>query len=92
MPLLALSPIVSVKVKHLWKKPTSPLLYYRRRIPDDVKPLLEASGSEWAGKAQIAISLQTDDPKAAVPKIAKLALCYFHLVCTFSGYLLTFSP
>jgi integrase len=73
MPLLALSPIVSVKVKHLWKKPTSALLYYRRRIPDDIKPLLEASGSEWAGKAQIVISLQTDDPKAAASKIAKLA-------------------
>lgn len=73
MPLLALSPIVSVKVKHLWKKPTSSLLYYRRRIPDDIKPLLEASGSEWAGKAQIVISLQTDNPKAAAPKIAKLA-------------------
>jgi integrase len=73
MPLLSLSPIVSVKVKYLWKKPDSSLLYYRRRVPDDVKPLLEASGSEWVGKAQIVISLQTDDPKAAVPKIAKLA-------------------
>ncbi|KQV38765.1 DUF6538 domain-containing protein [Massilia sp. Root335] len=73
MPLLALSPIVSVKVKHLWKKPTSSLLYYRRRIPDDIKPLLEASRSEWAGKEQIVISLQTDDPKAAASKIAKLA-------------------
>lgn len=73
MPLLALSRIVSVKVKYLWQKPTSSLLYYRRRVPDDIKPLLEASGSEWAGKDQIVISLQTDDPKAAVPKIAKLA-------------------
>lgn len=73
MPLLALSPIVSVKVKHLWKKPSSSLLYYRRRIPDDIKSLLDASGSEWAGKAQIVISLQTGDPKAAASKIAKLA-------------------
>jgi hypothetical protein len=73
MPLLALSPIVSVKVKYLWQKPTSSLLYYRRRVPNDLKPLLEASGSEWAGKDQIVISLQTDDPKAALPKIAKLA-------------------
>jgi integrase len=64
---------VSVKVKYLWKKPDTPLLYYRRRVPDDVKRLLEASGSEWAGKAQIVISLQTDDPKAAATKIAKLA-------------------
>lgn len=73
MPLLCLSPIVSLKLKHLWKKPDSSLLYYRRRIPDDVKPLLEASGSEWAGKAQIVISLQTSDPKVAAPKIAMLA-------------------
>jgi integrase len=73
MPLLALSRIVSVKVKYLWQKPTSPLLYYRRRVPDDIKSLLEASGSEWAGKEQIVISLQTDDPKAAAFKIAKLA-------------------
>jgi integrase len=73
MPLLALSRIVSVKVKYLWQKPTSSLLYYRRRIPDDVKPLLEASGSEWTGKEQIVISLQTDDLKAAASKIAKLA-------------------
>jgi integrase len=65
--------MVSVKVKYLWKKPSSSRLYYRRRIPDEVKPLLEASGSEWAGKTQIVISLQTDDPKAALPKIAKLA-------------------
>jgi integrase len=64
---------VSVKIKHLWKKPNIPLLYYRRRIPDDIKPLLEASGSEWSGKAQIVISLQTDDLKAAASKIATLA-------------------
>jgi integrase len=73
MPLFSLSPIVSLKLKHLWKKPDSPLLYYRRRIPDDIKPLLEASGSPWAGKPQIVISLQTTDPKAAAPRIAKLA-------------------
>jgi hypothetical protein len=73
MPLLALSRIVSVKVKYLWQKPTSSLLYYRRRVPDDVKPLLESSGSEWAGKTQIVISLQTDDLKVAASKIAKLA-------------------
>lgn len=73
MPLLSLSPIVSLKLKHLWKKPDSSLLYYRRRIPDDVKPLLQASGSQWAGKAQIVISLQTSDLKAAASKIAKLA-------------------
>ena len=73
MPLLALSRIVSVKVKYLWQKPTSSLLYYRRRVPDDLKPLLKASGSEWSGKEQIVISLQTDDLKTAASKIAKLA-------------------
>jgi len=73
MSVFFLSPTVSIKLKYSWKKPNSPLLYYRRRIPDDVKPLLEASGSEWAGKEQIVISLQTDDPKAAASKIAKLA-------------------
>ncbi len=73
MPLFSLSPIVSVKVKYLWQKPPSSLLYYRRRIPEDLKPLLEAAGSEWAGKAQIVISLQTDDLKAAASKIAQLA-------------------
>lgn len=73
MPLLSLSPIVSLKLKHLWKKPNSSLLYYRRRIPDDVKPLLQALGSPWAGKAQIVISLQTSSLKAAASKIATLA-------------------
>ena len=73
MPLLPLSSIVSVKLKHLWKKPNSSLLYYRRRIPDDIGPLLETSGSEWAGKSQIVISLQTHDLKAAASKIAQLA-------------------
>lgn len=34
--------------------------------------MLEASGSEWAGKSQIVISLQTSDLKAAAPKVAKL--------------------
>ncbi|NNG22891.1 site-specific integrase [Telluria aromaticivorans] len=72
MPLFSLSPIVSLKLKHIWKKPNSSLLYYRRRIPEDLKPLLEAAGSEWAGKSQIVISLQTSDPKTAAPKIVKL--------------------
>lgn len=73
MPLFSLSPIVSLKLKHIWKKPNSSLLYYRRRIPEDLKSLLEAAGSEWAGKSQIVISLQTSDLKTAAPKIAKLA-------------------
>lgn len=72
MPLFSLSPIVSLKLKHIWKKPNSSLLYYRRRIPEDLKSLLEVAGSEWAGKSQIVISLQTSDPKTAAPKIAKL--------------------
>jgi hypothetical protein len=73
MPLISLSPIVSVKIKHLWKKPDSPVLYYRRRIPDDIKALLQASSSKWAGKAQITISLQACDLKVAASKIATLA-------------------
>ena len=73
MALLPLSSIVSVKLKHLWKKPDSPLLYYRRRIPDDIRSLLQGSSSEWADKAQIVISLQTRDPKVAASKIATLA-------------------
>jgi len=72
MPLFSLSQIVSLKLKHIWKKPNSSLLYYRRRIPEDLKPMLEAAGSEWAGKSQIVISLQTSDLKTAASKIAKL--------------------
>src|SRR5260370_5746202 len=33
MPLFHLSPVVSVKLKHVWRKPGSSLLYFRRRIP-----------------------------------------------------------
>lgn|GEM_PF-1043134 len=73
MPQFSLSPTVSVKLKHIWKKPNSSLLYYRRRIPDDIKPLLEVSGSKWAGRSQIVISLQTSDPKVAASMVAKLA-------------------
>ena len=73
MPKFFLSPTVSVKLKHVWKKTNSSLLYYRRRIPDDIKPLLEVSGSKWAGRSQIVISLQTSDPKAAASIVAKLA-------------------
>lgn len=64
---------MSVKIKHLWKKLNNSLLYYRRRVPDDIQPLLEGSGSEWAGKVQIVISLKTDDLRAAASKVAKLA-------------------
>ena len=73
MSLFFLSPTVSIKLKYSWKKPNSSLLYYRRRIPDDLRPLLDASGSEWAGKLQIVVSLQTADLKVAASKIAKLA-------------------
>lgn len=72
MPLLHLSPIVAVKLKHAWRKPGSPLLYFRRRIPDDIKPLLSAAGSPHAGKAHIVVSLQTADVRTAAPLIAKL--------------------
>lgn len=73
MSLFPLSSTVSIKLKYSWKKPNSSLLYYRRRIPDDLRPLLDASGSEWAGKTQIIVSLQTTDLKVAASKIAKLA-------------------
>jgi integrase len=72
MPLLCLSPLMSVKLKHTWRKPGSPLLYFRRRIPDAVRPLLAVSGSPHAGKAHVVVSLQTSDPRVAAPRIAKL--------------------
>jgi integrase len=72
MALLRLSPIVSVKLRYVWQKPKSSLLYFRRRIPDDVKPLLAAAGSPHAGKIHYVVSLQTSDPRIAAPKIAKL--------------------
>ncbi|MGF6443625.1 DUF6538 domain-containing protein [Paraburkholderia youngii] len=72
MTLLRLSSIVSVKLRYVWQKPKSSLLYFRRRIPDDVKPLLAAAGSPHAGKIHYVVSLQTSDPRVAEPKIAKL--------------------
>lgn len=72
MPLLRLSPIMSIKLKHVWQKPGSPLLYFRRRVPDDIRPLLVAAQSPHAGKAHIVVSLQTADPRAAAPLITKL--------------------
>ncbi|USU15358.1 DUF6538 domain-containing protein [Paraburkholderia fungorum] len=65
---------MSIKLKHVWRKPGSSLLYFRRRVPDDIRPLLAASGSPHAGKAHIVASLQTSDPRAAAPRIAKLLL------------------
>lgn len=54
------------------KKPGSALLYFRRRVPDDIKPLLTAVGSPHAGKEFIVVSLKTSDPKVAASRIAKL--------------------
>ncbi|WP_433694999.1 tyrosine-type recombinase/integrase [Paraburkholderia phenoliruptrix] len=71
MTLLRLSSIVSIKLKYAWKKPNSPLLFFKRRIPDDIKRLV-ADGSKYAGKIHYVVSLQTADPKSAAPKIAKL--------------------
>jgi hypothetical protein len=63
---------MSIKLKHVWQKPGSSLLYFRRRVPDDIRPLLVAARSPHAGKAHIVVSLQTSDPRAAAPLIAKL--------------------
>lgn len=74
MALLRLSPLVSVKLKYAWQKPNSSLLYFKRRVPDDIKPLLPI-GSRYAGaggKVHYVVSLQTSDPKVAALKIAKL--------------------
>jgi integrase len=72
MALLRLSSIVSVKLKYAWQKPNSSLLFFKRRIPDDIKPLAAASAPKYAGKIHYVVSLQTSDPKVAAPKIAKL--------------------
>ncbi|WP_321807977.1 tyrosine-type recombinase/integrase [Burkholderia sp. BCC1993] len=71
MSLLRLSSIVSVKLKYTRPKTGSSLLLFKRRIPDDIKPLLPA-GSKYAGKAHYVVSLQTSDPRVAAPKVAKL--------------------
>ncbi|SAK88624.1 site-specific tyrosine recombinase XerD [Caballeronia glebae] len=72
MALLHLSSIVSVKLKYVWQKPNTSLLFFRRRIPDDIKPMLAANGSPLAGKVHYVVSLQTSDPRVAAPRIAKL--------------------
>ncbi|WP_374626622.1 DUF6538 domain-containing protein [Pandoraea sp.] len=71
MSLLRLSSIVSVKRKYTRPKTGSSLLLFKRRIPDDIKPLLPA-GSKYAGKAHYVVSLQTSDVRVAAPKVAKL--------------------
>ncbi|UXU87018.1 DUF6538 domain-containing protein [Burkholderia sp. S-53] len=71
MALLRLSSIVSVKLGYSRSKPGSSLLYFYRRIPDDVKPLLPA-GSKYAGKTHYVVSLQTSDPRVAAPHVKKL--------------------
>ncbi|HEP6278457.1 TPA: tyrosine-type recombinase/integrase [Burkholderia vietnamiensis] len=72
MAFLRISPLVSVKLKYVWQKPNSSLLYFRRRIPGDVKLLLAAAGSPHAGKIHYVVSLQTSDLRVAAPRIAKL--------------------
>lgn len=73
MTLLRLSSIVSVKLKYTRPKAGSTLLLFKRRIPDDIKPLLPA-GSKYAGKTHYVVSLQTSDPRVAEPKVAKLVM------------------
>ncbi|MFM0729267.1 tyrosine-type recombinase/integrase [Paraburkholderia sediminicola] len=63
---------MSIKLKHVWQKPGSSLLYFRRRVPDDIRPLLVAARSPHAGKSHIVVSLQTSDPRIAAPLISKL--------------------
>jgi integrase len=72
MALLHLSSIVSVKLKYVWQKPNTSLLFFRRRVPDDIKPMLAANGSPLAGKVHYVVSLRTSDPRVAAPRIAKL--------------------
>lgn len=54
-----------VQLTYSWQKPGSTLLYYRRRVPDDLK--------DKVGKRFIVLSLQTSDPKVAAERIQKLA-------------------
>ena len=75
MALLNLSPLVSVKLKYAWQKPNSSLLYFKRRVPVDIKPLLLA-GSKYAGKVHYVVSLQTSDPTetwGAMPRSCRLS-------------------
>ncbi|HEF4840208.1 TPA: tyrosine-type recombinase/integrase [Burkholderia vietnamiensis] len=71
MSLLRLSSIVSVTLKYTRPKTGSSLLFFKRRIPADIKPLLPA-GSKYAGKTHYVVSLQTADPRVAAPKVAQL--------------------
>jgi integrase len=57
---------MAVKIRYSWQKPGSTLLYYRRRVPDD---LLESYGN----RRFLVVSLQTSDPREAASKIHKLA-------------------
>ncbi|GJH23706.1 DUF6538 domain-containing protein [Caballeronia novacaledonica] len=70
MPLFHLSSIMAVHLKHTRKKGN--LIYFRRRIPEDIQSLLAAAGSPLSGKSHVVVSLQTSDPRVAAPKIAKL--------------------
>ena len=56
---------MAVRLKHCWQKPRSTLLFYRRRVPDDLQ--------EAVGKSHIVISLQTSDPRVAAERIQRIA-------------------
>ncbi|GJH23800.1 site-specific integrase [Caballeronia novacaledonica] len=71
MALLHVSSIVSVKLKYAWQKSKGSLLFFKRRVPDDIKPLLPA-GSKYAGKVHYVVSLQTADPRIAAKLIPAL--------------------
>ena len=57
------------KLAYCWKKPGNSLLYFRRRIPEDIKPLLIAAGSPHARKSYVIVSLKTSNPKLAALRI-----------------------
>ncbi|WP_250471890.1 site-specific integrase [Caballeronia sp. GAFFF1] len=71
MAFLQLSSIVSVKLKYVWQKSKGSLLFFKRRVPDDIKPLPPA-GSKYAGKVHYVVSLQTTDPRVASKLIPAL--------------------
>jgi integrase len=71
MALLHLSPIVSVKLKYAWQKSKGSLLFFKRRVPDDIKAVLPV-GSKYAGNVHYVVSLQTTDPRVAAKLIPAL--------------------
>ncbi|SAK95972.1 Transposase from transposon Tn916 [Caballeronia temeraria] len=57
--------IMAVQLRYSWKKPGSDVIYYRRRVPDDLR--------DKVGKPYVVISCQTTDPRVAAERIKRLA-------------------